>query len=144
MLQLVLMNLEGTKYQLYAPPTATVKTVKNLIQDQHGFAPAQTRLINKGSVMKNDHTLTFYGLKRGDILQMITDYEGGHLPQREREPSAIEDSRPRLPRSLSNVETRVATVGGNGARQWCSQCLSTDTVHIQRGGLTYAVLMRNI
>ncbi|XP_050698541.1 uncharacterized protein LOC126986433 [Eriocheir sinensis] len=130
-LQLVLQDLEGNKYQLHAPAAATVKTVKNLVHDQHGFAPAQTRLIYSGSVLKDNCTLASYGLKTGNTLQMLTEYEGGRLPHRGREPRPLRlrtaGREPQQGGDWGGAGT-TGTVRGNVARQCCSRRLDTRLV----------------
>lgn len=78
-IQIILMTLEGTKYTLKVPASATISQVKGVIREKHGFDPTTTRLLFNGRALKDDQTLTYYRVKEGSKLQMLTNYRGGYL-----------------------------------------------------------------
>ena len=70
-MQIFVKTLTGKTITLHVELYDSVENVKTKIQGKEGFPPDQQRLVFKGQVLENDHTLRDYNVQNESTLQLI-------------------------------------------------------------------------
>lgn|GEM_PF-6785689 len=70
-MQIFVKLLSGKDLILVVEPGDSIESVKALIQDQEGIAPARQRLIFNGKQLEDGRTLSDYDIEPENVLHLI-------------------------------------------------------------------------
>ena len=70
-IQIFVKTLFGKIISLTVQGLITVENLKYMIQDKEGIPPDQQALIFAGEILKDEHTLFFYGIQRESVIDLV-------------------------------------------------------------------------
>lgn len=79
-MQLTVKELNGSRKRYQFNPTATIRSVKEHLQETNGVAVDQIRLIYGGKQLADDFHLQDYNIQGGDTVHMVLQMKGGFCP----------------------------------------------------------------
>ena len=73
-------TLTGKKIDLQISSLATIKRLKELIQEREGIPTDQQRLVRGKQNLIDDQLLTFYNISNGSVIHLVLRLRGGGRP----------------------------------------------------------------
>ncbi|KAK8750757.1 hypothetical protein OTU49_014998 [Cherax quadricarinatus] len=76
-IQVKINDLDGITVGIKTSPEETLSDLKKRLEAKYGSIPASTRILFRGTLVKDDSTMAQIGMKEGYTLTVSTSYLGG-------------------------------------------------------------------